>query len=174
MQQQLGLSRDEFFDLARHNVSWGETFSMPVLAMRTSNLRNGVSELHGEVAREMWSSLWPDVKTDEVPISHITNGIHTGTWLARRMSHLYGRYLGSDWLENIDDPEIWNAVSDIPDEELWAVRRHLKRKLVFYMRERARSQWGRDRGSSCPGDCFWRFIESLCIDNWFCPAFCDL
>jgi starch phosphorylase len=144
MQQQLGLSRDEFFDLARHNVNWGETFSMPVLAMRTSNLRNGVSELHGEVAREMWSSLWPDVKTDEVPISHITNGIHTGTWLARRMSHLYGRYLGSDWLENIDDPEIWNAVSDIPDEELWAVRRHLKRKLVIYMRERARSQWGRD------------------------------
>jgi starch phosphorylase len=144
LQQQLGLSRDEFFDLARHNVNWGETFSMPVLAMRTSNLRNGVSELHGEVAREMWNSLWPDLKPDDVPISHITNGIHTGTWLARRMSHLYGRYLGSDWLENIDDPEMWNAISNIPDEELWAVRRHLKRKLVIYMRERARSQWSRD------------------------------
>jgi starch phosphorylase len=144
LQQQLGLSRDEFFDLARHNVNWGETFSMPVLAMRTSNLRNGVSELHGEVAREMWNSLWPDLKTDDVPISHITNGIHTGTWLARRMSHLYGRYLGSDWLENIDDPDLWNAISNIPDEELWAVRRHLKRKLVIYMRERARSQWSRD------------------------------
>ncbi len=144
LQQQLGLSRDEFFDLARHNVNWGETFSMPVLAMRTSNLRNGVSELHGEVAREMWNSLWPDLKPDDVPISHITNGIHTGTWLARRMSHLYGRYLGSDWLENIDDPDLWNAISNIPDEELWAVRRHLKRKLVIYMRERARSQWSRD------------------------------
>jgi len=144
LQEQLGLSRDEFFDLARHNVSWGETFSMPVLAMRTSNLRNGVSELHGEVAREMWNSLWPDLKTDEVPISHITNGIHTGTWLARRMSHLYGRHLGSDWMENIDDPEIWNAITNIPDEEIWAVRRHLKRKLVLYMRERARLQWGRD------------------------------
>ncbi|MCD6425855.1 MAG: alpha-glucan family phosphorylase [Anaerolineales bacterium] len=144
LQQQLGLSRDEFFDLARHTVSWGETFSMPVLAMRTSNLRNGVSELHGEIAREMWGYLWPDVKTDEVPISHITNGIHTGTWLARRMRHLYGRYLGSDWLDNIDDPEIWEAVSNIPDEELWAVRRHLKRKLVIYMRERARAQWGQD------------------------------
>ncbi len=143
-QQQLGLSRDEFFDLARHKVSWGETFSMPVLAMRTSNLRNGVSELHGEVAREMWSFLWPGVKPDEVPITHITNGIHTGTWLARRLRHLYGRYLGSDWLDNIDDPEIWNAILNIPDEELWAVRRHLKRKLVFYMRERARSQWVRD------------------------------
>lgn len=144
LQQQLGLSRDEFFDLARHTVSWGVTFSMPVLAMRTSNLRNGVSELHGEIAREMWGYLWPDVKTDEVPISHITNGIHTGTWLARRMRHLYGRYLGSDWLDNIDDPEIWEAVSNIPDEEIWAVRRHLKRKLVIYMRERARVQWGQD------------------------------
>ncbi len=145
LQQQLGLSRDEFFDLARHTVSWGDTFSMPVLAMRTSNLRNGVSELHGEVAREMWGYLWPDVKTDEVPISHITNGIHTGTWLARRMRHLYGRHLGSDWLDNIDDPEIWEAVSNIPDEEIWAVRRHLKRKLVFYMRERARVQWGQGK-----------------------------
>jgi len=144
LQQRLGLSRDKFFDLARHKVSWGETFSMPVLAMRTSNLRNGVSELHGEVAREMWNSLWPDLKPDDVPISHITNGIHTGTWLARRMSHLYGRYLGTDWLENIDDPDMWNAISNIPDEELWAVRRHLKRKLVIYMRERARSQWSRD------------------------------
>jgi len=140
-QKKLGLSRDQFFDLARHNVSWGETFSMPVLAMRMSNLRNGVSELHGEVAREMWGYLWPGVKTDEVPISHITNGIHTGTWLALRLRHLYERYLGPDWLENIDDPEIWEAVSNIPDEELWAVRRHLKRNLVFYMRERARLQW---------------------------------
>jgi starch phosphorylase len=144
LKQQLGLSRDEFFDLARHNVSWGETFSMPVLAMRMSSLRNGVSQLHGEVAREMWSYLWPDKKVEETPISHITNGIHTGTWLARRLSHLYDQYLGSDWLDDIDNTEIWNAINDIPDEELWAVRRHLKRKLVFYMRERARSQWARD------------------------------
>jgi starch phosphorylase len=144
MQQDLGLSREEFIDIARHEMSWGETFSMPVLAMKMSALRNGVSELHGEVAREMWSYLWPDRNRDEIPISHITNGIHTGTWLARRLRHLYGRYLGRTWLEDIDDPEIWEAVESIPDEELWAVRRHLKRKLVFYMRERARSQWVKD------------------------------
>ncbi len=143
-QKQLGLDREQFCDLARHKVSWGETFSMPVLAMRMSSLRNGVSQLHGEVAREMWNYLWPDTRVDEVPISHITNGIHTGTWLARRMRLLYGSYLGSDWMERIDDPEIWETVSNIPDEELWAVRRHLKRKLVFYMRERARNQWVED------------------------------
>ncbi len=140
-QNELGLEREEFIDLARHAVSWGETFSMPVLAMKMSELRNGVSELHGQVARSMWQYLWPERKTDEVPISHITNGVHTGTWLARRLRHLYGRYLGRTWMEHIDDPEVWDGVSNIPDEELWAVRRHLKRKLVFYMRERARAQW---------------------------------
>ena len=143
-QKELGLSRDGFFDLARHNVTWGETFSMPVLAMRMSSLRNGVSQLHGEVAREMWQDLWPDKKIDEIPISHITNGIHTGTWLARRLSHLYAKYLGSDWMESIDDPKTWEGVSNIPDEELWSVRRHLKRKLVLYMRERAQIQWMKD------------------------------
>lgn len=139
--EELGLNREEFIDLARHEVSWGETFSMPVLAMRMSDLKNGVSELHGQVAREMWQYLWPDRKVDEVPISHITNGVHTGTWLARRLRHLYGRYLGRNWMEDIDDPEVWEAVEAIPDEELWAVRRHLKRKLVFYMREQAREKW---------------------------------
>lgn len=143
-QQELGLDRAEFFDLARHNVNWGETFSMPVLAMRMSSKINGVSQLHGEVAREMWQYLWPDSKVEDVPISHITNGIHTGTWLARQLRHLYEQYLGVNWIEQIDDHQIWEAINNIPDEELWAVRRHLKRKLVFYMRERARNQWVKD------------------------------
>jgi len=143
-QEKLGIERDQFIDLARHQVSWGETFSMPVLAMHMSSLRNGVSQLHGEVAREMWSNLWPDTRVEEVPISHITNGVHTGTWLARRLRHLYGKYLGSDWMENIDNPEVWENFINVPDEELWDVRRHLKRKLVFYMRERAREQWVKD------------------------------
>lgn len=137
----LGLTREDFIDLAHHKVSWGDTFSMPILAMRLSELRNGVSELHGQVAREMWNYLWPNKDTKDVPITHVTNGIHTGTWLARRLRHLYGRYLGRDWLEHVDNPEIWETIDNIPDEELWAVRRHLKRKLVFYMRERARKQW---------------------------------
>jgi len=76
-----------------------------------------------------------------VPITHITNGVHTGTWLARRLRHLYDRYLGADWLEHIDDPDIWEQVNNIPDERLWAVRQHLKRRLVAYMRERARQRW---------------------------------
>ncbi len=138
---ELGLDRQQFIDLAHHQMPWGETFSMPILAIRFSEHLNGVSELHGQVAREMWGFLWPEQKVDEVPITYVTNGVHTGTWLARRLRHLFSRYLGHDWLENIDDPATWEVIDDIPDAELWAVRRHLKRKLVAYMRDRARLQW---------------------------------
>ncbi len=137
----LGLDRDQFIDLARHQNPWGDTFSMPILALRFSEMRNGVSELHGKVARKMWHFLWPERREEDVPISHITNGVHTGTWLARRLSHLYDRYLGPDWMENLDNPQTWEGIDNIPDAELWTVRRHLKRKLVYYMRERARNQW---------------------------------
>jgi starch phosphorylase len=137
----LGLNRDQFIDLARHTVSWGETFSMPALALRLSEGRNAVSELHGRVARPMWRHLWPDLAVNEVPITHITNGVHTGTWLARRLLNLYDRYLGPDWMEHVDDPDIWELVSNIPDDQLWTVRLHLKRKLVAYIRERTRLRW---------------------------------
>ncbi len=138
---QLGLDREQFVDLARHQLSWGETFSMPVLAFKMSGKNNGVSELHGQVARKMWNYLWPDKKEHDVPISYITNGVHTGSWLARRMGVLFDRHLPDGWRTHLDDPEMWEAVLDIPDEELWSVRLHLKRKLVAYMRERARVQW---------------------------------
>lgn len=138
----LGMTREEFLNFAKVQQSWGvENYSMPVLALKLSNFRNGVSELHGEVSRKMWSTLWPELPVEDVPIGYITNGIHTGTWLARRMGILYSRYLGTDWIEHIDEPEIWQQVENIPDEELWRVRRHLKRKLVVYMVSRARKQW---------------------------------
>lgn len=137
----LGLTRDQFIDLARHTVSWGDSFSMPVLALLFSCGRNAVSELHGQVTRRMWHFIWPERREEDVPITHITNGVHTDTWLARRMSHLYDRYMGADWREHIEDPELWEQINSIPDDQLWAVRRHLKRKLVHYIRERARRRW---------------------------------
>ena len=140
----LTLDRESFINLARHKVSWGETFSMPILAIRMAEKINGVSELHGQVARKMWQFLWPDRKEHDVPISYITNGVHTGTWLARSMGILFDEYLPEGWQTNLDDPEMWEDVLNIPDETLWEVRRHLKRKLVAYMRERARQQWLND------------------------------
>lgn len=138
---ELGLSRDQFVDLARHQQTWGETFSMPILALRLSEGRNAVSELHGRVSRRMWNDLWPDSAEEEVPITHVTNGVHTPTWLARRMRSLYFKHLGEDWLEHVDDPDLWARISGISDTALWDVHTHLKRKLAFYMRERVRERW---------------------------------
>ena len=137
----LDLTRDQFIDLARHQLSWGDSFSMPALALRFSDGRNGVSELHGQVSREMWKYIWPNLPVDEIPIRHVTNGVHTGTWLARRMRSLYDRYFSADWMERIDDPDLWKLVKKIPDEDLWVVRRHLKRKMCYMIRERARRLW---------------------------------
>jgi starch phosphorylase len=141
---ELGLSRDQFVELAHNHQPWGETFSMPVLALRHSDGRNAVSELHGRVARHMWHFLWPEVEDEEeVPINYVTNGVHTASWLARRLRLLFDQYLGEDWMEHLDQPEVWEQVEDIPDEELWRVRQHLKRRLILYMQERTRERWRR-------------------------------
>jgi glycogen phosphorylase len=137
----LNLSRDQFVDIARHKQSWGESFSMGVLALRYSAGRNAVSELHGHVARRMWHFLWPDVEEEDVPITHVTNGVHVGNWMARRLRVLLKKYLGDDWLEHLDEAELWDKLNNVPPEELWAVRQHLKRKMVFYLRDRVRDRW---------------------------------
>ncbi|MFN8596024.1 MAG: alpha-glucan family phosphorylase [Anaerolineae bacterium] len=140
---QLGLDRNAFMALAYQRESWGEVFSMSLLAIHCSDRVNGVSELHGEVSRRMFAHLWPDRPVDKVPIRSITNGVHTNTWLARRLGDLYDRYMGPDWRSRIDDRAMWDKIRDIPDTELWAVRRHIKRQLVAFARERARAQWSR-------------------------------
>ncbi|MHB8088749.1 MAG: alpha-glucan family phosphorylase, partial [Anaerolineaceae bacterium] len=138
---ELGMTRDQFIDLGRQAQPWGETFVMPVLALKLSERANAVSELHGQVSRKMWSFLWPNEKVENVPIGYVTNGVHTGTWLARRMGLLFSKYLGSDWVDRLDDPAMWENVVNIPDHELWDVRRHLKNKLVNFANERTRLQW---------------------------------
>jgi starch phosphorylase len=140
---ELGLKRDQFVDLARNKQSWGESFSMGVLALRYSEGRNAVSELHGGVARKMWNFLWKDEDVDDVPITYVTNGVHTANWMARRLRALYDTYLGADWQEHLDDPEIWSKLDEIPAEELWAVRMHQKRKLSFRMQEWVRTRWSK-------------------------------
>ncbi len=137
----LGLDRDRFMALAAEQQPWGEVFSMSLLAIRASERINGVSELHGQVSRQMFAPLWPDRPVDQVPITNVTNGVHTGTWLARRLSLLFDNYLDPDWRERIDDRTVWDRVLDIPDAELLEVRRHLKRQLVGFARERARLMW---------------------------------
>ena len=132
----LGLDRDRFMALGRWEQPWGPQFSMTVLALRTAGLGNGVSELHGEVSRKMWRGLWPDVPLPEVPIAHVTNGVHTDSWLHPGMAALFDRYLGANWRDAIDDRATWAAVSQIPAAELWAQHNAAKAQMLELVRER--------------------------------------
>ncbi|MFQ5409429.1 MAG: alpha-glucan family phosphorylase, partial [Anaerolineales bacterium] len=139
--ERMGLDRNAFMSLARLDRSWGPAFSMPILALRSSGYRNGVSALHGSVSRNMWHFLWPDRDEADVPIRAITNGIHTDSWLARRYGVAFDKYLGANWRDHLDEPEVWQAVQAMPDTELWNIHRHLKRKLLAFMRDRSREAW---------------------------------
>ncbi|MEW6542093.1 MAG: alpha-glucan family phosphorylase [Nitrospirota bacterium] len=142
---QMGLTREEFLQLGQHPEYQEAGFNMTVLAIRMSAHVNGVSREHGRVSRRMWQSLWPGLSEDLVPIRSITNGIHVPTWVAPELNHLYSKYLGPDWADRSDDPAVWHRVMDIPDGELWAVRQTLKRKLMSFIRERARAGWVQGR-----------------------------
>jgi starch phosphorylase len=136
--EDLGISRDEFFRVARQDQSWGPTFSMSVLGLKLAGQYNGVSKLHGEVSRKMWHFLWPDRPVDQVPIRSITNGVHTPSWLAPELRDLFDEYLPQNWMGTLGDPGIWQGVLSIPDQVLWDVRKQLRHRLVDFVRERAR------------------------------------
>ena len=136
--ESLGISRETFLELGRQDGTSDQTLNMTVLALKTANQRNAVSQIHGRITRRMWHGLWPEVKEDDVPISHITNGIHVPTWVAPEMGRLYEKHLGQDVSKRYDDTSLRELVLNIPDEELWAVHQILKRKLIGAMVERAR------------------------------------
>lgn len=132
---ELGLSREQFISLGARRLGdpW-EPFGMTVLALRLCRGANGVSELHGQVSRKMWSILYPDRPEDKVPISHITNGVHARTWTAPLLGDLYTQYLGENWSARVVDPEMWAGVDQIPNEELWSRHQILKERLVAHTR----------------------------------------
>ena len=136
--ESLGVNREAFLELGRQDGTSDQTFNMTVLALKMADHRNAVSQLHGEVTRRIWHGLWPEVREDDVPISHITNGIHVPTWVAPEMGHLYEKPLGQDVSRRYDDTSLRELVLNIPDEELCAVHQVLKRKLIGAMVERAR------------------------------------
>lgn len=140
----LGVDRNTFMRLASYDGSPDQGFNMTILALKLSNYRTGVSKVHGEVARSMWHGLWPDLREQDVPITHVTNGVHAPTWTAPEMCNLYQKYLAKDIMEKYDVPGLHEAVMSIPDEELWDARRILKQKLVHYVLERAQERWARN------------------------------
>jgi starch phosphorylase len=134
---ELGLSREAFLDLGRvHPGRATEPFSMAVLAIRTSGFANGVSRLHGSVSRAMWREVWPGVPVDELPITHVTNGVHPQTWISSEMRNLYDRYLGPRWTEEPGDTRVWTRGEQIPGEELWRTHERRRERLVGFARRR--------------------------------------
>src|SRR3954467_11374368 len=114
-----------------------EPFGVTQFALRSARAANGVAARHGEVAREMWHGLWPERAVADVPIRHVTNGVHVPTWLGGPMRELLDRHLGEDWPARADDPDAWAPVRDIADDELWAVRNVQRRDLIAMVRERS-------------------------------------
>ncbi|HUE62221.1 MAG TPA: alpha-glucan family phosphorylase [Chthoniobacterales bacterium] len=135
--KELGIPFDELFSFGQTRVDRSDPFSMTILALRMSRHSNGVSKLHGEVSRSLWRDVWNGVPVHEVPITSVTNGIHTKTWMAPEFSALYRKYLG-EWEEHITEPDFWRGVIDIPDAQLWETHQQLKHRLVEFVRERVR------------------------------------
>lgn len=135
----LGLSRDEFLSLGRVDDT-ADGFSMTVLALKLTSRRNGVSQLHAHVSRDMWQRIWPGLPSSEVPIAGITNGVHTQTWIADAMGSLFDQHLDADWRSRITDQDLWKHAEAIPDEDLWHVKNSLRRDMVDYVHRRLEDQ----------------------------------
>jgi starch phosphorylase len=143
----LGIDHDTFLQLGIHPDEPETGFNMSVLALRICHHRNGVSRKHGEVSRRMWRNLWPGLPEEQVPVDHVTNGVHVPTWIEPKMQLLFDRYLGPGWLEDHDNPTVWDAVDSIPDDELWRTHYWLKIKLIDAIRNRSRCRWVEDQVS---------------------------
>jgi starch phosphorylase len=137
-----GLSVDQIMDLGAEPDGDRSMFNMAIMGLRLAQRSNGVSRLHGEVSRDMFKGLWPGFDPAEVPIGHVTNGVHAGTWVSREWSELFDRHLGPEWRSS----EGWQAVLDVPDEEIWRVRGIARQRLVADVRTRLKAAW-RDRGA---------------------------
>ncbi len=145
---ELGLTSEEFLGLGMINTkSSTEKFCMTVLAIKCTDKANAVSRLHMHVSKDMWKSLYPGFPVDEVPISHITNGIHVSSWVSHDMIDLFERYLGPRWRTEPSSEEIWSRVNDIPDEEIWRTHEVRRERLVSFARRCLQSQLKR-RGAS--------------------------
>ena len=150
--ESVGIKRHEFMELGSQVQPEGyEIFNLTILALNLSRYRNVVSQLHAEVSRRLWKTVWPDVPSSEVPISYITNGVHALTWISRKMRDTFTRHLSPRWMESIDATDFWNKVDEIPDEVLWKTKLALKEKMINHVRERLEKQFKRNKIGSHRG-----------------------
>jgi starch phosphorylase len=143
----LGISWQDLMDLGRINPGdAGERFCMSTFACNTCQEVNGVSWLHGKVSQEMFSGIWKGYFPEESHVGYVTNGVHFPTWSATEWKHLYGKYFSPNFMSDQSNERIWEAIYNVPDEEIWETRMALKRKLVDYIRKQFSESWLKNQG----------------------------
>ena len=141
LRQKLGISYEQLMGLGRvEPQNEGESFCMTVIGLKLSRRANAVSSLHGHVSRRMWAHLWPWRVEEEIPIGHITNGVHIPTWLAYPMVQLYDKYLGTEWHTRMGEPDVWQKIYAVDPGELWETHNALKSRLLEFVRRRVSRQ----------------------------------
>ena len=167
--QKLGIPMSEFLDCGRSPRN--PDFCMTVLALRAAARANGVSKLHGEVSRTMWQSLWPGVPVEEIPIWHVTNGVHFRSWISSEFNHLYDRYLGPNWREEPANSDVWNRVQSIPAEELWRTHERRRERLVAFARRNVSAQRMRRAASQAEIDAASEVLDPDALTIGFARRF---
>jgi starch phosphorylase len=143
MWDEMGITREQFLAIGQHPTEELGRFHMTVCALRLSKHVNGVARRHGEVSRQIWSPLWPDRATENVPIGHVTNGVHKATWMSRDIMELFDFRFGHDWGNRVEDPALWEEVLELDDARLWKTHCELKAEMMSFVREEARRRWAR-------------------------------
>jgi len=139
LRERLGLSRDDFLGLGRTDAGGaGGTFCMTALALRLASRSNAVSALHGRTSRALWRGLWPDRPASQVPIGHITNGVHVPTWIAGEMARFFRRRIAEDWAKRLCHADLWQTIVDVSPDEIWGVKQRLKQDLLEFAARRLR------------------------------------
>jgi glycogen phosphorylase len=139
--EEMGITQEQFLRIGSLATDPTPLFHMTTTAIRLSSRVNGVAKKHGEVSRELWRGLWPQLRTEDVPIGSVTNGVHLPTWMSNQMRQLLDRHLGEGWLERLDEPGFWDVVLTLDDMELWTLHSEMKHGLLAFIREEARRRW---------------------------------
>jgi starch phosphorylase len=138
---EMGLDREALLDLGHHPAEERGRFHMAATAIRLSRCVNGVSRVHGEESRRLWSAMWPGRDAAKIPIGYVTNGVHLTTWMSHHMGGLLNAHLGDDWMTRLDEPGLWDRVLTLDDAKLWAVHVSMKMAMLRAIRDEARRRW---------------------------------
>ncbi len=139
--EKLGITKEQFLKLGMPGEDLEPGFNMGILALKIAGKKNGVSKLHGEVSRELFAEVWPNIAEDESPITHVTNGIHTCTWLAPNLKELFNEYLPPYWQDNIQVDSTWEKIDNIPDQKLWNAHIERKEKLIKLIKQNVTNRY---------------------------------